>query len=131
MIVEKDVYKAVVEIRAFSGDGEVAGNTGVIRCLQVVENKDVVNFAVYFEPSCSSLCIFVDRKINQTYLHKTQPLKIDCLILIYHSGMMFSMLFFIFPSNRELLTKVFCIFAIDYETAIYRFSLFMLFVSRL
>ncbi len=107
MIVEKDVYKAVVEIRVFSSNGEVAGNTGVIRCLQVVENKGVVNFAVYFEPSCSSLCIFVDRKINQTYLHKTQSLKIDCLILIYHSGMMFSMLFFIFSSKRVLLTKVF------------------------
>ena len=38
---------------------------------------------------------------------------------------------FIFSSKRVLLTKVFCIFAIDYETAIYRFSLFMLFVSRL
>ena len=40
----KYIYNTVVETRVFSGDDEVAGNTGVMRGLQVAENECVGNF---------------------------------------------------------------------------------------
>ena len=41
----KDIYNVTVEARVFSSDDEVAGNTEIMRDLQVVENEGVGNFA--------------------------------------------------------------------------------------